>query len=325
MITRLCRRVHFAALTCICVCLIRSAEPVQAQDAPKTTFRAAVTLVPITAVVRDSRNRLVRNLRRDDFQILEQGQLRPIVDFGATDTAPVSVAFLFDTSGSMRLATNLEKGKRFVDQVLSQMENASDEAALFTFDRALRHEVAFTGERDRIHAALDGLSPWGLTSLYDAIAATANQLADRPTQRRAVVVITDGIDTSSSLAPQQVSALASAIDVPVYVVAVAATPQRPGDSLASLPEETNDGLSNLAFWTGGDLLYLRGPEQAAAVTDALLAAMRLQYFLAIESSTAAGWYRLEVRTKRKNLMVRARAGYFAGQPSGTSNHQPTTR
>jgi Ca-activated chloride channel family protein len=324
MLTRLCLRYRFAAMTCIFVCLIPSVGSVHAQDAPKATFRAAVALVPITAVVRDSRNRLVRNLGRDDFQILEQGQLRPIVDFGATDTAPVSVAFLFDTSGSMRLATNLERGKRFVDHVLSQMGNASDEAALFTFDRALRHEVAFTGERDRIHATLDGLRPWGLTSLYDAIAATANQLADRPTQRRAVVVITDGIDTSSSLTPEQVSGLASAIDVPVYVVAVAATPQHPGDSAAPLPEETNDGLSNLAFWTGGDLLYLRGPDQAAALTDALLAAMRLQYFLAIESSTAAGWYRLEVRTKRKNLMVRARAGYFGG-PSGTSDHQPATR
>jgi Ca-activated chloride channel family protein len=274
-----------------------------------------VALVPITAVVRDTHNRLVRNLDRKDFQVLEQGQPRPIVNFGATDTAPVSVAFLFDTSGSMGLTSNLAKGTGFVSHVLSQMGNALDEAALFTFDKALRQEVPFTHDSDRIRTGLDRLSPWGLTSMYDAIAATANKLVDRPTQRRAVVVITDGIDTSSSLTPAQVSGIASAIDVPVYIVAVVAPFGHPADSVTVTADETDNGLSSLALWTGGDLLYLTTLDPAGVVPVDLVRAMRHQYFLAIESSTAAGWYRLEVRTKRKNLMVRARTGYFAGQPS----------
>ena len=280
--------------------------------APATPmFRAGVALVPITAMVRDSRNRIVRNLERDDFQVLEQGEPRPIVDFGAREDAPVSVAFLFDTSGSMRIASNLEKGKAVVEHFSEQIDPAVDEVALFTFDRALRQQVGFTNDRVRIRGALNLVSPWGLTSLYDAIAETARQLGDRPSPRRAVVVITDGVDTSSALTSAEVSGLASAIDVPVYVVAVISPLDHPDRTQDGRADGADGNLSDLAFWTGGDLLYVSASEQALVMTAQLLAGMRQQYFLAIESSIAPGWYGLEVRTKRQGLTVRARSGYFS--------------
>ena len=190
-----------------------------AQD-PQPVFKAGVALVPITALVRDSRNRIVRNLGLDDFQVFEGGRPRPIVDFAASDNAPINVAFLFDTSGSMHVASNLARGKDFVEEFVGGMEPAADRVALFTFDKSLRREVPFTKDRDEVYDALGGVKPWGLTSLYDAIAETAKQLGDRTSERRAVVVITDGVDTSSALTPAEVSGLASSIDVPVYVVAV---------------------------------------------------------------------------------------------------------
>jgi VWFA-related protein len=287
----------------------------QSQEPARPTFRSSVALVPITALVRDSRNRIVRNLARDDFQVLEQGASRPIVDFGARDDAPISVAFLFDTSGSMRIASNLEKGKAFVERFAEQIDPAADEIALFTFDQALRQQVAFTNDRVRIRGALGGVSPWGLTSLYDAIAETARQLGDRPAPRRAVVVVTDGVDTSSALTAAEVSGLASAIDVPVYVVAVISPLDHPDRAPTLRVDEPNGNLSDLAYWTGGDLLYVSAADRAAASTAQLLAGMRQQYFLAIESSAAPGWYGLEVRTKRQGLTVRARAGYFAARPT----------
>jgi Ca-activated chloride channel family protein len=307
--------------------LLAPSTALKAQERP--TFRSSVALVPITALVRDSRNRIVRNLLRDDFQVLEQGAPRPIVDFGARDDAPVSVAFLFDTSGSMRVASNLEKGKALVELFSAQMNPAVDEIALFTFDRALRQEVAFTNDRDRIHRALGHVRPWGLTSLYDAIAETAKQLGDRPAPRRAVVVITDGVDTSSALTSAEVSGLASAIDVPVYVMAVVSPLDHPdraesvGHSLRGAEAVgAQSNLSDLAYWTGGDLLYVTASEQAAVMTGQLLAGMRQQYFLAIESSTAPGWYGLEVRTKRQGLTVRARSGYFSAPLARTGDGDP---
>ncbi len=304
-------RTHLLALvlSVISTFLMSHSSATQAQERP--TFRSSVALVPITALVRDSRNRIVRNLGRDDFQVLEQGESRPIIDFGAREDAPVSVAFLFDTSGSMRIASNLEKGKALVELFSAQIDAGVDEIALFTFDRALRQEVAFTSDRDRIRGALGLVRPWGLTSLYDAIAETAKRLGDRPSPRRAVVVITDGVDTSSALTSAEVAGLASAIDVPVYVVAVVSPLDHPDRARTGTADEANGNLSDLAYWTGGDLVYVSATEQAALMTGQLLAGMRQQYFLAIESSTAPGWYGLEVRTKRQGLTVRARSGYFS--------------
>jgi Ca-activated chloride channel family protein len=286
--------------------------PVHAQDQPPPTFKSGVAVVPITALVRDSRNRIVRNLARDDFRVLEQGQPRPIVDFRSKTDAPISVAFLFDTSGSMSVASNLDKGKQFVQHFLNQMDPASDEAALFTFHRSLREEVPFTNERSRIDRALDGVGPWGLTSLYDAVAETAKQLGNRPAPRRAVVVISDGVDTSSALSSPEVAALASAIDVPVYVIAVVSPLDSPSRTSGGSAERTRGALSDLAYWTGGDLLEVTGSEQAGLATKELLTVLRQQYFLAIESSPTPGWYQLEVKTRRPGLTVRARSAYFAG-------------
>ena len=157
------------------------------------------------------------------------------------------------------------------------------------------------------------LKPWGLTSLYDAVAETAKQLGDRTSQRRAVVVITDGVDTSSALTPAEVSGLASGIDVPVYVVAAVSPLDHPGAPTAVVADTANGGLANLADWTGGELLYVSESSQIPVVAKELLRMMRHQYLLAIESSQSAGWYRLEVRTKRRGFTVRARTGYFAGE------------
>jgi Ca-activated chloride channel family protein len=291
--------------------------PIHAQDA-QPVFKAGVALVPITALVRDSRKRIVRNLGPGDFQVLESGRPRPIVDFGANDKAPINVAFLFDTSGSMHVASNLARGKDFVEEFVGGIEPTADQVALFTFDKALRREVSFTNDRDNVYDALNGVKAWGLTSLYDAIARTAEQLGDQTSQRRAVVVITDGVDTSSALTPAEVSGLASSIDVPVYIVAVVSPLDHPGAQTAVVSDSSDRGLANVAQWTGGELLYVSGSEQIPVMAKELLGMMRQQYLLAIESASSPGWYQLEVRTKRPGLTVRSRSGYFAGEPPRAS-------
>jgi VWFA-related protein len=158
------------------MCPASASFAIQTQDAPR--FRAGVALVPINAVVRDSQGRLVQDLGKDDFEVLENGRSRPIVDFRSTDRAPISLALLFDTSGSMRDG-HLDQGKSVVDALLRRLDATSDEAALFTFDKALREETPFTQDADVIRAALDKTVAWGQTSLYDAISETAKRLAGR--------------------------------------------------------------------------------------------------------------------------------------------------
>ena len=102
---------------------------------------------------------------RTTFRCFEGGKPRPIVDFGANDQAPINVAFLLDTSGSMSVASNMARAKDFVEEFVGGIEPAADEVRSFTFDKSLRREVSFTNDRDNVYDALYGVKPWGLTSL----------------------------------------------------------------------------------------------------------------------------------------------------------------
>jgi VWFA-related protein len=273
----------------------------------------------VTAVVRDSRGRPVRNLSRADFEVYERGRPRKIVDFKSSDQGPVSLAILFDVSGSMRGGTHMEAGQRAVEHILSWVEPSADEVALFSFDKELRQEVAFTNDPRKIRAGLSGLTAVGQTSLYDAIGETAERLGNRPSPRRAVVVITDGIDNASAFTPAQVSGMASAIDVPVYVIAVLSPLDHPGTDYAVVDHQESvvtTHLSNLAYWTGGTLLMVSTPAHASQAARELITELRHQYLIAFESAKEPGWYELDVRTRRRELTVRARSGYFSQSRQG---------
>ena len=283
------------------------------------SFRAAVDVVSVTAVVRDSRGRPVNNLGREDFQVYERGRLRQIVQFKASDQGPISLGILFDVSGSMRGTTQMQAGQRAVEHILSWINPDQDEVGLFSFDAELRKEVDFTTDVAKVKAAVNGLTAVGQTSLYDAIHKTASALGDRPSPRRAVIVITDGIDTSSRLTPSQVSGMASAIDVPVYVVAVLSPLDHPGQDHAVVGADTSPvatHLSNLSYWTGGTLFMVSAPAHASQAARDLITELRHQYLIAFEAAREPGWYELDVRTRRRELTVRARSGYFSQSRQG---------
>jgi VWFA-related protein len=299
------KRPHARRFT-LAICLTALVWPTgfsaRAQE-PRPTFRSGVSLVPITAVVRDSRSRIVRNLERKDFIVLENSRPRPIVEFRSTDNGPISVALVFDTSGSMR-GRKLERGREVVGRLLDQLNVTSDEAALFTFDKRLE-----------IHQAIAEVSSWGQTSVYDSIAASAAQVGTRQAQRRAVVVITDGLDTSSELTLEEVTRVAGSIDVPVYVISV----EPPGEEQGETLTKAAAGLGDLAAESGGDLKYVTTPEKTERDIAAILDELRQQYFIAIEAAATSGWHRLDVITFRKGLKVRARGGYMVEDRAGRNS------
>ena len=159
--------------------------------------------------------------RQADFEVTDDGHFRKILDF-RNDVSPISVGLLLDSSGSMHIGGKLERASEVGHFLLSSMSEGTDEAALFVFDKVVRTAQPFTNDFDKVRSSFASVHPWGSTSLYDAIAETAQQLSKRP-GRRAIIVLTDGVDTSSQLTPQEVSGIASAIDMPVYVVAVDTT------------------------------------------------------------------------------------------------------
>jgi VWFA-related protein len=219
----------------------------------------------------------------------------------------------------MRVGTKIVDAQQAARHVFSALRSG-DRAALFSFDTGLDRVHGFTDEFKLLESAIGTVQPpYGQTSLYDAIAATAREVAaeagggteGRLPQRAAVVVITDGIDTKSQLTASQVSGIASNIDVPVYIVAVMAPIDDPRNG-GQRAIELSSQLRDLAHWTGGDLFTASVPAQASLAARQIVGELRHQYLLAFESSSRPGWRPLEVRARDRDLRVRARSGYTAG-------------
>jgi VWFA-related protein len=301
--------------------------PAQAPAEPSkgpTTFRSAVDVVSVSAVVRDRKGRFVPNLAKQDFIIAEEGQSRPIIDFRVQSDGPVKLALLFDISGSMRLGSKAVDARQAARHLFSALR-PNDEAAVFSFDTRLQRVTPFTSDMAVLDAALEHVEPpYGQTSIYDAVAETARALAaagpgpGEIPQRSAVVLLTDGVDTRSRLTAGQVTSVASGIDIPVYVIAVMSVIDDPRQS--GVPRtEASGALENLASWTGGELFMASAPAHASVAARQIVEELRHQYRLAFEASTRPGWRPLEVRARDRGLTVRARAGYTVGNTDGVLN------
>src|SRR4051812_522790 len=287
-----------------------------AQDAV-ASFKASVDVVPISAVVRDARGRTITTLQAGDFEVRDNGLLRPILAFQAEDHAPVTIAILIDTSGSMRLGSKVAAAREVVGRLAADLQDGVDEVGLFTFDDGLHELHPFTDHPAAVNASFADAAPFGITSLYDAIAETARRLERRPAQRRAIVVVTDGVDTGSTLSPSEVSARASAIDAPVYVVATVPRIDHASyvDRASGANPRSTADVRDLALWTGGDLLWATAVGEAAASARRIVSELRQQYMIAIEAAAADDWRPIEVRVRNRRLVVRTRAGYFGRETS----------
>ena len=277
-------------------------------------FRSAVDLVTIQASVRDARGRVVTGLTTRDFEVRDNGQPRPILSFRSDRQSPLSLAILVDMSGSMRLGPKIAMMRQAYDSVLSQLRQGQDEVALFTFDAALHERCDFTRNLATLKDGLSDFDPFGTTSLYDATAAAARRLAERSGTRKAIIVLTDGIDTSSAMTARDVSGLASAIDVPVFVIAtIPSLDQRVMQETSgrATSSDTAD-LRDLADWTGGQFMFASTFVETVTAASHLIDDLRQQYVLAIETADGREWRRLDVRVKRPSTTVKARSGYFAG-------------
>jgi len=290
-----------------------SAAVRQQQQTP--SFRAGVDLVRVAAVVRDRKGRFVQDLKSRDFEIVDDGRSRPISDL-QTDITAVSVAMLFDVSGSME--GRLPNAREAATHVLSWLDASRDEAAIFTFDTRLVERTPFTAGLKALPESMGDVIPFGATSLNDAIAQTAKRVGEREGKRRAVVVLTDGADNASHLKPEDVSAIASAIDVPVYIFGIVGAIDNPSEDVATTSVERSafvGPLADLAAWTGGHVFVASAPGQRSVAARQIIDELRHQYLIAFESSGKPGWHPLVVRARNRDLTVRARSGYIAGQSS----------
>lgn len=289
----------------LCLTILTAAGAVlapAAQEPAVAVFKSGVEQVAVAALVRDSRGRLVTNLEADDFELFDDGQRRPLTNVWS-EPSPASVAILMDTSGSM--ATKMTRARETANALVAGLKPGADEVAFYVFDTALREVRPFSTAFTTANGAWAGTIAYGATSLWDAIAETAQRISDRQ-RRRALVVISDGIDSASTMKPADVSAIASSLDVPVYMLIIGFGAESHGRDAQPL----RGPMADLAAWTGGDALAVRDAESALSATRQLLSELHHQYIVAFEAGTTPGWHSLVLRARKPGLFVRARSGYM---------------
>ncbi|HEV2984953.1 MAG TPA: VWA domain-containing protein [Vicinamibacterales bacterium] len=276
-------------------------------------FRAVTDVVTIQASVRDARGRVLSGLTPADFEIRDNGELRQVLSLRSDRQSPLSLALLVDMSGSMRMSAKVAMARQAYDSVVAQLRQGQDEAAVFTFDSVLHERQPFTTDLSKLKGVLTEFNAFGTTSLYDATAAAARRLAERTGAHKAIVVLTDGLDTSSALTAAEVSGLASSIDVPVFIVAtVPSVDERSMMETSDRPRADAVDLRDLCEWTGGTFVFASTLVETIVTASKLVDELRQQYVLAIEAASASEWRRLDVRVKRPSARVKARSGYFGG-------------
>ena len=259
-------------------------------------FAARTELVEVYATVTDGKGRFVTDLRQDEFTILEDGVPQPITTF-ADGEQPVSIALAVDRSWSMangRLAAAQRGGRELLLELGDQ-----DRAMLVSIGSEVEVPVPLTNDRRAVDTALQALDPWGSTALHDAVVMAFDAIEPAP-GRRALVLISDGLERGSRRSADEVLARVRASDVLAYPVVV----QR------KVPQV----LEQLAVATGGQAQRVKDLAELPTVLRRIASDLRHQYLLGyqpIRATTAGQYRRIEVQITRPKHRVRARAGYLA--------------
>jgi Ca-activated chloride channel family protein len=272
-----------------------------AQEPSVAIFKSSVEQVAVAALVRDTRGKLVMDLKPSDFELFDDGHRRKLTNVWS-EPSPASVAILMDASGSM--ASKLPRAREMANALVAGLQPGTDEVAFYSFDTSLHEIREFSKTFAATEGAWHGTKAYGATSLWDAIAETAQKISDRQ-RRRALVVITDGVDSASTLKPSDVSAIASSLDVPVYIVVVTFAAEE-----AASEGPIRGPMADLAAWTGGDSMTVYDAPSVLMATSQMLAELHHQYIVAFEPGRTPGWHALVLRARKPGLFVRSRSGYM---------------
>jgi Ca-activated chloride channel family protein len=282
-----------------------AAWPVQAQD--DDVVRVNTDLVVLNITVTDSTGQYVRGLRKSDFRVYEDGkEVDPtfIASFTLQES-PFASVVLLDTSGSMenRLSLGRSAAIRFLDGL-----REDDVAAVFRFDTKVEQVQDFSGGRDLAPMAY-GIRAKGMTTLNDAIVEATKVLLNRPERRKAIVVLSDGIDTSSRASSGKALESALAVGASIYAVDMSST-----EGTALRNSQSAMVLKNFTAKTGGRFVATPGGPALRDAFASIAEELGHQYSIAYRPLNAARdgkWRTLEVKLQRQGLIVRTREGYRA--------------
>lgn len=208
-----------AALVAVTVVAGPHPEAQQPQDDKQSfRFRTGVELINVTATVTDASGRFVPNLRKEDFRVYQDDELQPISHFNS-ERVPVSLGIALDTSGSMD-GEKMAAAREALDRFLFQLLDPSDEVFLYRFDSNPELIDGWTTDRRRISAELSRIQPRGGTALYDTVAEAVPLAQSGRHRKKALVIISDGNDTSSRTDVGSLKHLIRETEVLVYAIGI---------------------------------------------------------------------------------------------------------
>jgi Ca-activated chloride channel family protein len=271
-------------------------------------FRVTVDLISLNVTVTDSRSRFVTELLQKDFSVYEDGISQEVSVFTREDL-PIRLMLLLDTSASMdeKMGFAQEAAVNFVetmkdDDLTEVMEFGSKPNVLQTF----------TADTEKLTRAIRMTQAGGTTSLYNALYIALKNLNRRreDIRRQAVVVLSDGEDTSSLVSFEQVMALTKDTDVVIYTISLRKQSARRGRAFS----EAEHVLKKLAEETGGQWFFPNEIQELESVYERISHELKSQYNIGYISNNPkrdGSWRRVVVQTGFPDLIVRTKLGYYA--------------
>ena len=277
--------------------------------AQQPTFKAGTQIVPLYVTVQDVEKRLVPDLAKEDFDVLDNGVPVTLTLF-QNEPEPFSVVVMLDTSGSMTLTIDLlqDAAEQFVIRLMP-----ADKGIVGAFNDKIQFPIAdFTNSRDDLVGGIREVDYGNSTRLWDAAEASIEQLK-RVSGRRVVLVFTDGDDTASKIGLGKVMDEARAAETMVYAIGLQSVYFNGQRQVRSQPDK---GLRKIADETGGGYFELKRTDDLGPTFTRVAQELHSQYVLGFAPATDGKLHKLEVRVKKPGMTARARKSYLA-PTSGT--------
>jgi Ca-activated chloride channel family protein len=276
------------------------------------TERHDVRLVQVPAVVTNRRGRVVRGLEPADFLLLEDHVPQKIRYLSTEPEQPLSIAFLLDISGSMRQTGKLDEAKEAI-RVFANELNPRDRLGLVCFaDEQVDWITNFTADRQRFVRRLGVQRAYGQTALLDALAAAPGLVDAGDAGSKAIVLFTDGVDTSSKLNTWEALGKARRVNVPIFAIGFATFASRLLPAGSTPREHRIVGL--FAEETGGRLFIVHDPDDLKEAILEIQNELRFRYVISYRPQRTrwdGTFRRIRLETIDGGLTVRARSGYYA--------------
>ena len=297
----------------------------QEKKKQEIAYDVAVTAISIAVSVQNRKGRHITNLTKEDFFVYENNEQKNVTYFSHNYEAPLSLTVLLDVSGSMALQDKLSESKDALDYLMKYLLTDRDEVSLLIFaDGDVEVAANFSKEKNDFLSVLDRTEAFGQTALNDAVGVSPDFANKGNNEKRALLLITDGIENDSEYSPEHAIDVARRVDIPIYTIGykIPLNEQflkKYKRSKGLTASGITESLERFSEATGGKAFFVNQSLDLKNALRLIKQELSHQYVLGYTSYTGPDneYRKINVVTKKKSYKVRTREGYYSGEKKGT--------